>query len=239
MYDFSRLYGSDESDMPDESDGFIESYLLYESYRSYKLNCTMILRGDMTLHATTILCIRDETGCVIIGDGQVSLGNTVFKSTAKKLRRLGSLSQIVAGFAGSAADGITLFERLDQKLQKHSDNLQRACVELTQDWRGDKYLRKLEAMMIVSDATNTFILSGNGDVLEPDLVGNSCICAIGSGGSYALSAALSLVSAKNEGKCNVSLNEIAVSSMKIAARICIFTNENFSIESVDRKKSEE
>lgn len=206
-----------------------------DSFDSSDFSRSYGLRGPMTLHATTILCIRDEDGCVIIGDGQVSLGNTVFKSTARKLRRLGSLNQIVAGFAGSAADGITLFERLDQKLQKHSDNLQRACVELTQDWRGDKYLRKLEAMMIVSDATNTFILSGNGDVLEPDLVGNSCICSIGSGGSYALSAALSLVSAKNDGKCNMNLNEIAVSSMKIAAKICVFTNENFSIERVERK----
>lgn len=186
-----------------------------------------------SFHATTILCIRHKGSAVIIGDGQVSFGNTVMKSTAKKLRRLGKNNQIVVGFAGSAADGITLFELLDKKLQKYSDNLQRACVELTQDWRGDKYLRKLEAMMIVSDKHSTFVLTGNGDVLEPDSIKDFHVCAIGSGGQFALSSALGLIKAKSQNMCSMDIKQIAITSMEIAGDICVFTNHNFTVECVE------
>nr|WP_231158992.1 ATP-dependent protease subunit HslV [Candidatus Gromoviella agglomerans] len=180
------------------------------------------------LHGTTILCIRDGKSVIMIGDGQVSLGNTVMKSTAKKLRRIGNNKQIVSGFAGSTADALTLFDRLDGKLNQYSDDLQRACFELAKDWRSDKFLRKLEAMMIVADSKYTFLLTGNGDVLDPE----SNVVAIGSGGTYALSCALGLMRARENESCSMSIKDIALSSMTIASEICVFTNSNFLIEEV-------
>jgi ATP-dependent HslUV protease subunit HslV len=178
---------------------------------------------DKEMHATTILCVRKNKQTVIAADGQVSLGNTIFKSNAKKLRQIADGS-IVAGFAGSATDGLTLFERLEAKLSKHSNNLPRACVELAKDWRMDKYLRKLEAMLIVADKDSMFILSGSGDVIEPE----DNIASIGSGGVYAMAACKALMSLEN----NLDAKEIAKRSMEIAASICVFTNNKIIIEEV-------
>lgn len=174
---------------------------------------------DFNWHATTILCVRKNNKTVIIGDGQVSLGSTVIKSTAKKLRTLKDGS-IIVGFAGSTADALTLFERLEAKLELHPNQIKRACVELAKDWRTDKYLRRLEAMMIVADKENTLVLTGNGDVLEPE----HGVAAIGSGGNYALSAARALSDYETDAEV------IAEKAMKIAADICVYTNENFSKE---------
>ena len=173
-------------------------------------------------HATTILCIRDDKQVIIIGDGQVSLGHTVIKSTANKIRTLADNS-IVAGFAGATADAFILFSRLEEKLDKYSYNLMRASVELAKDWRLDKYLRRLEAMIIVANKESTLILSGNGDVLEPE----DGIAAIGSGGNYALSAAKALLDVKN-----IKLEDKAKRAMKIAADICIYTNHNTVIKKI-------
>lgn len=172
-----------------------------------------------SLRGTTILCVRKNGSVVIAGDGQVTFGNTVLKSNAKKVRRLGNGS-IIAGFAGATADAFTLFERLEEKIEKYSAQLTRACVELAKDWRTDKYLRKLEAMMIVADKDVTLVLTGNGDVLEPQhgLIG------IGSGGSYAQAAALALIDT------DLSAEEIVLKSMNIAADICIYTNHNIITE---------
>jgi ATP-dependent HslUV protease subunit HslV len=175
------------------------------------------------MHATTILCLRKGNQTVIAADGQVSLGNTIFKSNAKKLRTIAN-SSIVAGFAGSATDGLTLFERLEAKLNKHSNNLARSCVELAKDWRTDKYLRKLEAMLIVADKGNIFILSGSGDVIEPE----DNIAAIGSGGVYAMSAARALIGIDSD----MDAKEIARRSMEIASSICVFTNNQIIMEEV-------
>lgn len=175
-----------------------------------------------TWHGTTILSVRRGNDVIIVADGQVSLGNTVIKSSAKKLRVIGN-NRIVAGFAGSTADALTLFERLEGKLEKHAGQLTRACVELAKDWRTDKYLRRLEAMLIVADKDNTLILTGNGDVLEPE----DGIAAIGSGGNYALSAARALYEATD-----MSAEEIAKKAMSIAGEICVFTNSNITIERV-------
>ncbi len=172
-----------------------------------------------SLRGTTILCVRKNGSVVIAGDGQVTFGNTVLKSNAKKVRRLGNGS-IIAGFAGATADAFTLFERLEEKIEKYSAQLTRACVELAKDWRTDRYLRKLEAMMIVADKDVTLVLTGNGDVLEPQhgLIG------IGSGGSYAQAAALALIDT------DLSAEEIVLKSMNIAADICIYTNHNIITE---------
>lgn len=172
-----------------------------------------------SLKGTTILCVRKNGSVVIAGDGQVTFGNTVLKSNAKKVRRLGNGS-IIAGFAGATADAFTLFERLEEKIEKYSAQLTRACVELAKDWRTDRYLRKLEAMMIVADKDVTLVLTGNGDVLEPQhgLIG------IGSGGSYAQAAALALIDT------DLSAEEIVTKSMNIAADICIYTNHNIITE---------
>ena len=167
-------------------------------------------------HATTILSVRDKNEVIIIGDGQVSLGNTIIKNTANKVRAL-TKGDIIAGFAGATADAFTLFNRLEEKLEKHSYNLMRASVELAKDWRLDKYLRRLEAMLIVADKDKTLILTGNGDVLEPE----DGLAAIGSGGNYALAAAKALMGVKG-----VKLEEVAQKSMEIAANICIYTNHN-------------
>jgi ATP-dependent HslUV protease, peptidase subunit HslV len=178
--------------------------------------------SEIKLHGTTILSVRKNNEVVIVADGQVSFGHVVLKSTAKKLRSL-SGGTIKAGFAGSTADALTLFERLEAKLEKHANQLTRSCVELAKDWRTDKYLRKLEAMMIVVDKNNTLILTGSGDVIEPE----DGIAAIGSGGNYALSAARALIDIKN-----MTAEEIALKSMHIAADICIYSNNNITIERV-------
>ena len=173
-----------------------------------------------TIYGTTILSVRKNNQVVVAGDGQVSLGNTVMKNTAKKVRKLAN-GTIIAGFAGATADAFTLFERLEMKLEKHPNQLPRACVELAKDWRSDRYLRKLEAMMIVVDADVSLILSGMGDVIEPD----DGILAIGSGGNYALSAARALIDVKG-----MDAEKIAKKSMKIAGDICIYTNHHLTIE---------
>jgi len=174
-------------------------------------------------HATTILCVRNEKQVIIIGDGQVSFGHTVIKNTANKIRTLAHGS-IVAGFAGSTADAFTLFGRLEEKLSKHSYNLTRASVELAKDWRLDQYLRKLDAMVIVADKKSTFILSGNGDILEPE----DGVAAIGSGGNYAMSAAKALLDVKS-----IELEKKARTAMKIAADICIYTNYNTIMKKIN------
>lgn len=181
------------------------------------------MTNNITLHGTTILCLKKEGQTVIAADGQVSLGNTILKATAKKLRTMLN-NNIVAGFAGSTADALTLFERLEAKLEKHSGHLSRSAVELAKDWRTDKYLRRLEAMLIVADKNNIFIITGNGDVVEPE--GN--VAAIGSGGLYALSAARALMAVEG----NLTAEEIAIKSMNIAAEICVFSNNNIILEKV-------
>jgi len=174
-----------------------------------------------TWHGTTILCVRKGKEVVIAGDGQVSLGHTVIKSTARKVRKIAD-GKIIGGFAGSTADAFTLFERLEAKLEKHPGQLMRACVELAKDWRTDRYLRRLEAMMAVADANISLILSGTGDVLEPE----DGIIGIGSGGTYALAAARALIDSKLDAEA------VARKAMKIAADICVYTNENLTVEKI-------
>ena len=178
--------------------------------------------NNMTWHGTTILLVRKNGEVVVAGDGQVTFGNTVIKGRANKVRRLSSGS-VIAGFAGATADAFTLFERLEAKLEQHPQQLTRACVELAKDWRTDRYLRRLEAMMAVADADHSLILSGNGDVLEPE----DGLIGIGSGGPFALSAARALITENS-----VSAEQIALRSMKIAADMCIYTNENITIEKI-------
>lgn len=180
-----------------------------------------------TWHGTTILSVRKGDQVVVAGDGQVSLGNTVMKSNARKVRTL-SGGDVVAGFAGATADAFTLFERLEGKLEAHPGQLTRACVELAKDWRMDRYLRKLEAVMAVCDAEVSLILTGNGDVLEPE----DGLIGIGSGGSFALSAARALVDVDN-----YSAEDIARKAMKIAADICVFTNDSLVVETLASKSS--
>jgi ATP-dependent HslUV protease, peptidase subunit HslV len=170
-------------------------------------------------HGTTILSVRKGSQVVIVGDGQVSLGNTIIKANAKKVRRLGK-GDVIVGFAGATADAFALFERLEAKLEMHPGNLARACVELAKDWRTDRYLRRLEAMMAVADRTSSLILSGTGDVLEPE----DSLIGIGSGGAFALAAARALL------PLDLSAEEIARKAMAIAAGICVFTNENLTME---------
>ena len=177
-----------------------------------------------TWYGTTILSVRKDGKVVIAGDGQVSLGNTVIKSTANKIRILGA-GTILAGFAGATADAFTLFERLEGKLEKHPAQLTRACVELAKDWRTDRYLRRLEAMMIVADKATSLILSGTGDVLEPE----DGIIGIGSGGNYALSAARALKDIDG-----MDAEAIVRKAMKIAGDICVFTNHNITVESLSK-----
>ena len=172
-------------------------------------------------HGTTILTVRKNGVVAIGGDGQVSIGQTIVKSNAKKVRRLGK-GDVIAGFAGATADAFALFERLEAKLETHPGNLARACVELAKDWRTDRYLRRLEAMMAVADRNSSLVLSGTGDVLEPE----DSLIGIGSGGPYALAAARALL------PLDLSADEIARRAMKIAAGICVFTNENVTIESL-------
>ena len=170
---------------------------------------------------TTIVLVRKNNEVVVAGDGQVSMGNTVIKKTANKVRKI-EKRNVIAGFAGSTADALTLFERLEAKLEKHAGNLTRAAVELAKDWRTDKYLRRLEALMAVADKEKSFIISGTGDVLEPE----DGIIGIGSGGNYALAAAKVLVGT------DMSAEEIAKKSLKVASEICVFTNNNITIEKV-------
>lgn len=169
---------------------------------------------------TTILCIRRDGKVAMAGDGQVSLDKTVMKASAKKVRRLAE-GNVVAGFAGGTADAFTLFERFEAKLKEFKGNLPRACVELGKDWRTDRFLRRLEALLVVADRERTFILSGSGDVIEPDYG----IAAVGSGGHFALAAARAL-----SDHTQLSALEIAKSAMQIAADICVFTNSNLTIE---------
>lgn len=169
---------------------------------------------------TTILSVRKGDRVVVAGDGQVSMGNTVMKGTARKVRRIGD-GRVIVGFAGSTADAMTLYEKLEAKLKEYNHNLVRASVELAKDWRTDKYLRRLEALMIAADKDNTFILSGTGDVVQPD----EGIAAIGSGGSFALSAARALARHTDMGP-----REVCETSLHIAAEICVFTNGNLTFE---------
>ena len=170
-------------------------------------------------HGTTIISVRKGDEVAIAGDGQVSLGNTVIKGTAQKVRKLGDGS-VIAGFAGATADAFTLFERLEAKLEKHPKQLTRACVELAKDWRTDKYLRRLEALLTVADSSTSLLITGMGDVLDPE----GSIIGIGSGGNFALSAAKALIDTE------MSAEEIAMKSIQIAAEICVFTNNNITLE---------
>ena len=174
----------------------------------------------MPFHATTILAIRHRERTVLAGDGQVTIGNTVIKHGARKIRRLYN-ETVLAGFAGSAADSFALFSRFESKLEQYRGNLERAAVELARDWRTDRLLRRLEAMMIVADRKSTFLLSGTGDLIEPD----DGIVAVGSGGSFAMAAARALAR-----HSNLSARQIAEEAMSIAADICIYTNPNLTIE---------
>ena len=169
-------------------------------------------------HGTTIVLIRKGKDVVVAGDGQVSLGNTVIKSTAKKVRKI-EKRNVIAGFAGSTADALTLFERLEAKIEKHAGNLSRAAVELAKDWRTDKYLRRLEALMAIGDKKNSYIISGTGDVLEPE----GDIIGIGSGGNYALAAGKVLM------ETDMSAEEVAKKAIKVASEICVFTNDNIKV----------
>ena len=176
-------------------------------------------------HATTILMVRKSGKVVIGGDGQVSVGQTVMKGNARKVRRL-SKGDVIAGFAGSTADALTLFERLEAKLDQFPGQLPRACVELGKDWRMDRYLRRLEAMLLVADRTSGFVLSGLGDVLEPEGDEHGSAIAIGSGGNYALAAARALL------PMEFAAEDIVRRSMRIAADICVYTNTHLVLESL-------
>jgi len=176
-------------------------------------------------HGTTILAVRKNGNAVIAGDGQVSLGATVIKPNARKVRRLGD-GNVIGGFAGATADAFTLFDRLERKLEQHHGQLMRAAVELAKDWRTDKYLRNLEAMMIVADKEITLILTGNGDVLEPQ----DGVAAIGSGGNFALAAARALDEYEGDAET------IARKAMKIAAEVCVYTNEHLTVETIENVK---
>ncbi|MDR3500630.1 MAG: ATP-dependent protease subunit HslV [Parvibaculum sp.] len=173
-------------------------------------------------HGTTILTVRKGGKVVVAGDGQVSMGDTIMKGNARKVRPLGQ-GNVIAGFAGATADAMTLFERLEAKLEQYPLQLTRACVELAKDWRTDRFLRRLEAMMIVADAKASLVLTGNGDVLEPE----GGIVGIGSGGNYALAAARALADT------DLGAEEIARKALKIASEICVYTNNNLTVEILD------
>ena len=176
-------------------------------------------------HATTILLVKKGGRTVIGGDGQVSIGQTIVKSNARKVRRLGK-GDVIAGFAGATADAFALFERLESKLDQYPGQLLRACVELVKDWRTDRYLRRLEAMMLVADARVSLVLTGNGDVLEPEQTPDGSVIAIGSGGNYALAASRALLPTDQDAE------QIVHAAMKIAAEICVYTNNNLVVESL-------
>jgi len=174
----------------------------------------------MEIRGTTILCVRKDSQVVIAGDGQVTMNNVVLKATARKIRKIHE-NKVLAGFAGSTSDAFTLFERFEAKLKEYRGNLTRASVEMGKDWRTDRVLRRLEALMIVADASKTFILSGTGDVVEPD----DGVCGIGSGGHYAMAAAKALIS-----NTDFSAKEVAAKAMDIASDICIYTNKSIVFE---------
>ena len=176
-------------------------------------------------HGTTILTVRKGSSVVIGGDGQVSIGQTIVKANARKVRRLGK-GDVIGGFAGATADAFTLFERLESKLEQYPAQLTRACVELAKDWRTDRYLRRLEAMMIVADRERTLVLTGTGDVLEPE----GGVMGIGSGGNYALAAAKALMDSP------LGAEDVARKAMQIAAEICVYTNTNIVLEALDSSK---
>jgi ATP-dependent HslUV protease subunit HslV len=177
-------------------------------------------------HGTTILCVRKGNKVVVAGDGQVSMGSTIVKGNARKVRRLksGVEGDVIGGFAGATADAFALFERLEAKLEKHPGQLMRACVEMAKDWRTDRYLRRLEAMMAVADKSTSLILSGTGDVLEPE----DSLIGIGSGGPYALAAARALID-----RPDMDAEAIARKALNIAAGICVYTNTNITLEAID------
>ena len=187
--------------------------------------CSMGPSSSDIWHGTTILTVRKGGKVVIAGDGQVTLGQTIIKGNAKKVRRLGNGS-VIAGFAGATADAFALFERLEAKLERFPDQLKRACVELAKDWRTDRYLRHLEAMMIVADADESLVLTGKGDVLEPD----DNVMGIGSGGNFALAAARALLDSELDAEA------IARKAMAIAASICVYTNKEVVLETLDSKQ---
>ncbi len=178
--------------------------------------------GLIQWHGTTIIGVKKGGKTVIAGDGQVSMGNTVMKPNARKVRRIGEGEKVIAGFAGATADAFTLFERLERKLEQYRGQLMRSAVELAKDWRTDKYLRNLEALMIVADEDVMLILTGNGDVLEPE----GGIAAIGSGGNYALAAARALTDYEEDAE------KIARRAMEVAAEVCVFTNDRVTVESI-------
>jgi ATP-dependent HslUV protease subunit HslV len=181
------------------------------------------MSDQLSMHATTIVSVRKDGKVAIAGDGQVSLGQTIMKGNAKKVRRIGKGGNVIAGFAGATADAFTLLERLEAKLEQYPDQLTRACVELAKDWRTDRYLRRLEAMMLVADKSVSLALTGTGDVLEPE----HGVMAIGSGGNYALAAARALMDTDRNAE------EIARKAMEIAADICVYTNHSFVVETLD------
>ncbi|MCK9540870.1 MAG: ATP-dependent protease subunit HslV [Novosphingobium sp.] len=183
-------------------------------------------QGLIQWHGTTIIGVKKGGRTVIAGDGQVSMGNTVMKPNARKVRRIGEDGKVIAGFAGATADAFTLFERLERKLEQHRGQLMRAAVELAKDWRTDKYLRNLEALMIVADAETMLILTGNGDVLEPEASNDTVIAAIGSGGNYALAAARALTDYEDDAE------RIARRAMQVAADVCVFTNDRVTVETI-------
>jgi ATP-dependent HslUV protease subunit HslV len=176
---------------------------------------------EQTIRSTTVICVRRGEKVVMAGDGQVSIGDTVVKHSARKVRRLGKGEAVLAGFAGSTADALTLFEKFEEMLDKYSNNLTRAAVELAKQWRTDRMLRRLEALLVVADKDKTLLLSGTGDVVEPD----DGIIAIGSGGNFALAAARALL-----GHTDMDPAEIARVAMRIAADICVYTNEELAME---------
>ncbi|MDP9196286.1 MAG: ATP-dependent protease subunit HslV [Pseudomonadota bacterium] len=181
------------------------------------------MTDSLQWHGTTILCVRRKGEVVIAGDGQVSLGQTVMKSNARKVRRVGN-GDVIGGFAGATADAFALFERLEAKLEKHPGQLSRACVELAKDWRTDRYLRRLEAVMAVADKTVSLVITGTGDVLEPE----DGLIGIGSGGMYALAAARALMTVDT-----LDAETVARRAMAIAAGICVYTNSNITLEKLE------
>jgi ATP-dependent HslUV protease subunit HslV len=184
--------------------------------------------GPDLWHATTIIMVKKGGRTVIGGDGQVSIGQTIVKGNARKVRRLAK-GEVIGGFAGATADAFTLFERLEGKLEQYPGQLMRACVELAKDWRTDRYLRRLEAMMLVADKEAALVLTGTGDVLEPESTGEGSVMGIGSGGNYALAAGRALIAT------DLDAEEIARRAMAIASEICVYTNGNFVLESIASK----
>jgi ATP-dependent HslUV protease, peptidase subunit HslV len=175
-------------------------------------------------HGTTILCVRRDGQVTMAGDGQVSMGQTIVKGNARKVRRIGAGGTVISGFAGATADAFTLLERLESKLERYPNQLERACVELAKDWRTDRYLRRLEALMAVADRDRSFTLTGNGDVLEPE----DGVIGIGSGGNYALAAARALATVEG-----IPADEVCRRAMRIAGEICVYTNSNVVLETLD------